>query len=156
MLGLLVLCFIEAPLRSEESKEVITLEDIEIIRITSDGRLVIDYENKTAEFYKNVKVQDKNGTMTSNYLKVIFSSDGLGVSKMIAAGNVVIKHKERTAYSDNAVYVVQTEVLRLIGNPKITEKGNVYTADEITILVRQNKVLFEPSAKILIKDSAKQ
>ena len=141
---------------SGSDKDNITLDDIDITRITSDGRLVIDYENKIAEFFNNVQVNDKNGEMKSNYLKVIFTKDGQNVSKMVAAGDVVIKQKERTAYSDNAVYIVQTEVLRLIGNPKIMEKGNVYTADEITILVKQNKVLFEPSAKILIKDSAKK
>ena len=131
-------------------------EDIDITRITSDGRLVIDYENKIAEFFNNVTVQDKNGIIKANYMKIIFSKDGSKISKMIAAGNVVIKQKNRTAYSDNAVYIVQTEVLRLIGNPKITEKGNIYTADEITILVKQNKVLFEPSARILIKDTSKK
>jgi lipopolysaccharide export system protein LptA len=125
-----------------------------ITRISSKGRLIIDYENKVAEFFEKVKVQDKNGTMESNYLKIIFTPDGLGVSKMIATGSVVIRHKERTAYSDNAIYIVQTEVLRLLGNPKITEKGNLYTADEITVLIKQNKVLFEPSARILIKDTA--
>ena len=109
-----------------------------------------------AEFYDNVVVQDKNGTIKSKYLKVTFTKDGLDVSKMIAAGNVIIKQKDRTAYSDSAVYIVQTEVLRLIGNPKITEKGNMYTADEITILIKQNKVLFEPSAKIVIKDTLKK
>ncbi|MCK5706047.1 MAG: hypothetical protein KAI43_00235 [Candidatus Aureabacteria bacterium] len=137
------------------SESTVSLSDIDITRITSDGRLVIDYKNKIAEFYNNVLVQDKNGTIRSNYLKVIFSKDGLNVSKMIAAGDVVIKQTNRTAYSDSAVYIVQSEMLRLIGNPKITEKGNMYTAEEITILIRQNKVLFEPSAKILIKDTAK-
>jgi lipopolysaccharide export system protein LptA len=144
------------PYASSFEKENLELKNIDITRITSEGRLVIDYENKVAEFYDNVKVQDKNGIMNSNYLKVIFTKDGLNVSKMIAAGNVIIKQKDRTAYSDSAVYIIQTEVLRLIGNPKITEKGNMYTAEEITILVKQNKVLFEPSAKILIKDSIKK
>lgn len=143
------------PLSSSE-KDKIKIDAIDITRITSDGRLVIDYDKKMAEFYDNVVVQDKNGTIRSKYLKVTFTKDGLDVSKMIAAGNVIIKQKDRTAYSDSAVYIVQTEVLRLIGNPKITEKGNMYTADEITILIKQNKVLFEPSAKIVIKDTLKK
>jgi len=127
----------------------------EITKITSKGRLIVDYENKIAEFFDNVKVEDKNGTMQSDYLKIIFSNDGLRISKMIASGNVVIRHRNRTAYSKSAVYIVQTEVLRLIGNPKIIEKGNTYTADEITILVKQNKVLFEPSARIIIQNPPK-
>ena len=146
----------KANLLSSSGKDEGKIDVIDITRITSDGRLVIDYQNKMAEFFDNVVVQDKNGTIQSKYLKVLFTKDGLDVSKMIAAGDVIIKQKERTAYSDSAVYIVQTEVLRLIGNPKITEKGNLYTADEITILVKQNKVLFEPSAKIVIKDTLKK
>ena len=92
----------------------------------------------------------------SDYLKVIFTSDGLSISKMVAAGNVVIRQKKRTTYSNSAIYVLQSEVLRLIGNPKILEEGNMYTADEITVLIKQNKVLFEPSAKIMINDKAKE
>ncbi len=138
-----------------DAKKNIKKTKEEITKITSKGRLIIDYEKKIAEFFDDVKVEDKNGTMTSDYLKIIFSSDGMRISKMIASGNVVIKHKTRTAYSNSAVYIVQTEVLRLIGDPKIVEKGNIYTADEITILVKQNKVLFEPSARIIIQNPQK-
>ena len=141
---------------SDEKKEETSITDIDITRITSKGRLVIDYNNKIAEFFEQVRVHDKNGIMDSDYLKVIFTSDGLSISKMVAAGNVVIKQKKRTTYSDSAIYVLQSEVLRLIGNPKILEEGNMYTADEITVLIKQNKVLFEPSAKIMINDKAKE
>lgn len=76
--------------------------------ITSDGPLEIDYKRNVAHFSKNVVAHHAQGTLTADYMDVLYQKDTRRVSKIIARGNVVIVSKEgNKTFSDNAVYLAK-------------------------------------------------
>jgi lipopolysaccharide export system protein LptA len=122
-------------------------------RITSDGKLILNYKNYVAEFFVNVLVTDVGGTLKSDYLQVFFTQTGDAVEKMIAKGHVVIDQKEQHAESGCAQFFSREGKIILTEDPIIRKGENEYAADIITIFTRTNQVIFEPSAKIVIKKS---
>lgn len=122
-------------------------------RITSEGRLVLDYQQKIANFYDNVFVKSENGVLRSDQLTVFFDSKFETIEKMIAKGNVLIDQQNHKAESKRAEYFSKTGKLVLTGDPIIQKGENYYSADVITIDTNTSKVYFEPSARIVIKQS---
>lgn len=120
-------------------------------KITSDGKLVLDYKQKVANFFDNVLVENADGTLKSDKLIVFFDSNGNSIEKMIAIGKVVIDQKEHKALAERAEYFSQKNKIILTGNPIIKKGENFYSADSIIIDLTLNKVYFEPSAKIIVK-----
>ncbi len=120
-------------------------------RITSEGKLVIDYHKNIADFYDKVVVNTQGGVLKSDFLKVIFDSTGKEIEQMIARGHVFINQREHEAESEEAVFYARDGKLVLKGNPTIKKGPNCYSADRIIIETKTNKVYFEPSAKIVIK-----
>lgn len=120
-------------------------------RITSEGKLVIDYHKNIADFYDKVVVNTQGGIMKSDFLKVVFDSSGKEIEQMVAQGHVFINQQEHEAQSEEAVYYASDGKLVLKGNPVIKKGPNSYSADKIIIETKTNKVYFEPSAKIVIK-----
>jgi len=122
-------------------------------RITSEGKLILDYKKKIAQFYDNVLVKNPQGTLKSDQLTVYFDASGNQIEKMIAIGHVAIDEKEHQAESHKAEFFSREGKLVLTGDPVIKKGPNYYSAEIITINTVTNKVFFEPSAKIVIKKS---
>ncbi|MBN2145278.1 MAG: hypothetical protein JW774_11705 [Candidatus Aureabacteria bacterium] len=126
-----------------------------LTRITSDGKLIIDYKKKTADFNENVLVREPKGTLRSDKLIVYFDPDGETLNKMVATGHVKIDQEEQKAEAGRAEYHSKEGRLILTGHPVIEKGPNRYSAEKITIITATNQVLFEPSAKIVIKKDQK-
>jgi lipopolysaccharide transport protein LptA len=124
-------------------------------RITSDGSLTIDYARHIAKFKKNVLLKDAGGTLRSDRLTVYFDNQGEAIKQMIARGNVVIDQGEHYSESGRADYDGAEHKLVLKGDPIIRKGSNFYAAEVITIFLTTNKVLFEPSARIVVKREGK-
>ena len=76
--------------------------------ITSDGPLEVDYKRNIAHFSKNVVARHEQGTLTSDYMDVLYEKETRRVSKIIARGNVVVVSKEgNKSFSDTAVYLAK-------------------------------------------------
>jgi len=124
-----------------------------VTRITSDGKLILNYFTKIADFKDNVIVKTSDGgKLKSDKLTVFFDSKGDDIEKMIAIGHVFIDQQDHQAEGDRAEYYSKTGRLILSGNPVIKKGENYYSAEVITINTQTNKVYFEPSAQIVIHD----
>ena len=76
--------------------------------ITSDGPLEVDYKRNIAHFSKNVVARHEQGTLTADYMDVIYEKESRRVSKIIARGNVVVVSKEgNKTFSDTAIYLAK-------------------------------------------------
>ena len=74
--------------------------------ITCDGPLVIDYEKNIAHFKDNVVAQDSRGKLTADTMDVYYNRVSRRVSKIIAAGDVVIENPDgNKTYSDSVIYL---------------------------------------------------
>lgn len=140
------------PAVAENESSEIVLPDEVSTRITSDGRLELDYKNKVAKFFENVVMLSQNGQLKSQELILFFGELGSDIEKVIAIRDVWIKQNEQEAECQHAEFLKKEDILVLTGNPVIYKGQNAYSADKITIHLTTNHILFEPSAKILIRN----
>ncbi len=102
--------------------------------ITCDGPLVVDYEKNIAHFKDNVVAKDLRGKLTADTMDVYYSRVSRRVSKIVAAGDVVIENPDgNKTYSDSVIYLADegriilggdTEALYYGGDaPQGLEKG---------------------------------
>lgn len=124
--------------------------------ITSDGPLEVDYTAKTAFFNQNVVVVDTHGTVHADIMKVYFTDDSKDIDHIYCKGNVKIEQPERHSESDEALYEAREERMVLTGNPVIKQGKDQYRADKITIFTKQNRVIFEPSAQLIVYPDKKE
>ena len=100
--------------------------------ITSDGPLEVDYKRDLAHFSKNVVAHHERGTLTADYMDVIYDKKTRRVSKIIARGNVVIVSKDgNITYSDNAIY--------------LTEEGRMILGGDVEAQYRAEESSFKKS-----------
>ncbi len=118
--------------------------------ITSDGPLNADFEKKIALFEDNVFVKDPQGTINADKMKVFFAKETNQIEKMECFGNVKIKQEDRRSESQKAVYYALEGKIVLTGDPVIHQGNDDYRAEKITIFAQENRVIFEPSAQLLI------
>lgn len=118
--------------------------------ITSDGPLNADFEKKIAVFRDNVLVKDAQGTVNADKMNVYFMEESNQIDKIECYGNVKINHDERYSESQEAIYYATQSKIILKGDPVIRQGNDHYRADVITIFTEQNRVIFEPSAQLLI------
>lgn len=74
--------------------------------ITCDGALVVDYEKNIAHFKDNVVAQDSRGKLTADTMDVYYNRVSRRVSKIVAAGDVVIENPDgNKTFSDSVIYL---------------------------------------------------
>ena len=74
--------------------------------ITCDGPLVVDYEKNIAHFKDNVVAQDSRGKLTADTMDVYYNRVSRRVSKIVAAGDVVIENPDgNKTFSDSVIYL---------------------------------------------------
>lgn len=142
ILSLFLFCMASSSFSEEKSKEP-TL-------ITSDGPLDADFANKIAIFKDNVVVTNPDGVLKADHMKVYFTKGSNQIEKIHCTGNVVIHQTERHSESDEAVYYVFEKKIVLTGDPVIKQDNDHYRGEVITIFTEDNRVVFEPSAQLLI------
>lgn len=125
-------------------------------RITSE-RLRYLHHDLQIEFIGDVRVDRPNFQLRSERLVVFLRTlDGAGrpdqaaleqspeaevdIEKMIALGQVFLKHEERVGHGDMATYWVDQGVLRLEGNARVVEGGTRLDGNVITLNVQERGV----------------
>jgi lipopolysaccharide transport protein LptA len=117
--------------------------------VTSDSAEV-DYANNTAEFRDNVHVKDASGDMWADKMIVDFDRNTRVIKSIVATGKKVITdaHGKRSE-SRKAVYTASDGKIVLTGNPFVSDGGNTYAAEKITIFKDSEKTIFEPTARLI-------
>lgn len=130
-----------------------TAADGKRIRIASD-LLTTDDEKGYAEFTGNVRAVQGSTVILSDTLKV-FYKEGAGdsqklaaspgaVQKIVASGNVKINFDNKTAVSDRAEYITDTQVVILSGdNTKVTTADESISGAKITLYRADGRVKVE-------------
>lgn len=74
--------------------------------ITSEGPLVIDYENYIARFRDHVVSKDQRGQLVADRMDVYYDKEARRVSKIVALGNVIIENPDgNKTFSDHVIYL---------------------------------------------------
>lgn len=123
------------------------------IHISSD-RLILNSEERYAEFIGNTRTTQGSTVITSDMLKVFYNS-GLekggnaapgeqSIKKIIAKGNVKIDFDDQNAEADQAVYTTEDRVLVLTGkNAKISSGEDYFTGERIILHRDDGRIIFE-------------
>ncbi len=123
------------------------------IRITSD-LLTTDDEKGYAEFSGNVRAVQGTTVILSDSLRVYYKESADGgkklagsagaVEKIIASGNVKINFEDKTAVSDKAEYMTETQVVVLSGeSTKVTTPDESISGAKITLYRADGRVKVE-------------
>ena len=87
--------------------------------ITCDGPMEGDYGRHKARFWRNVKVVDAQGVITSDRLDVAFDPKTNRMDQAIFWGHVVIDHGDEKARANRVNYWQLLDRIQLIGHPKL-------------------------------------
>lgn len=143
-------------LQAQQSPLATPLTSDEPIQITSDT-LEADNRNQTFLFKGNVKVIQGSTEITSERLKVWYTSEdgdqksaekASNIRDIQAEGNVVILFDGRTAKCEKALYSAEKETLTLTGeNATIIDKKNTIRGSKITLYRTQDRITVEGDRK---------
>lgn len=98
--------------------------------ITCDGPLVVDYEKNIAHFKDNVVAKDSRGKLTTDTMDVYYNRVSRHVSKIVAAGDVVIENPDgNKTYSDSVIYLADEGRIILGGDTEALYFGGDTTKD---------------------------
>ena len=130
-------------------------KETEKIHITSDS-LVTDNNASYAEFIGHVNAAQGTTLITSDRLRIYYSSSGSekekkitsqdSVKKILAIGNVTIRFDNKVAVTEQAEYTTDTGIIILTGaNSRVTSGSNYVSGEKITLYRNQDKVTVERS-----------
>ena len=91
--------------------------------ITCDGPLEIDYEKNIAYFNNNVKVVDKETSISTDKATAYFEPKKRSLKMVFCQGNVSIKRGEDVTYAEQLTYLPGEGRVMLEGRPKIIIRG---------------------------------
>ncbi len=123
-------------------------------RITADG-MTYDADARKVTFSKNVHVLRPDFELWSNELVVHLkpaekkegaegasAASGLAagdIDRLVAKGNVRMKREKNSSTSQRATYTMDTGVLVLEGNPRLTDGENVITGEVVRYFMHENR-----------------
>jgi lipopolysaccharide export system protein LptA len=135
-------------------------------RITADG-MSYEADAQQVMFTKNVHVKRPDFEMWADkitvYLKPANKKESAGegaaaidslavgeIDRIVAAGNVRMKRDKNTSTSGKATYTMDTAVLALEDNPRLTDGENVITGEVIRYFMNENRsdVLSGPKKRV--------
>ena len=121
---------------SGEAKWVDQREPIDII---SDQVETYTKENRVI-FKGSVIARQRDITIYADSIEAIMVSEGKGVERVIASGNVKVQQGSRVANCQRAVFHNPEQKVFLTGDPKVWEGENMVSGEEIIFDITQNRV----------------
>lgn len=120
-----------------------------VLDVTSE-RMTVDSKHHTFVFEEKVHVRRCDMTLTCDRLQVINDENDKHVEQIVAIGNVRFQQGSRYAVAERANYFEAEQKLLLTGNPRAwdTQEQNELTGEEITIFLREDKMLVK-QARVL-------
>lgn len=91
----------------------------DVVTITCDGPLEMDYKGQKAVFNDNVIAIQTDRKLMADKMEVSFDAVTKQIQQMTCRGHVSIIQGENTTYSNEAVYNAQDQKLTLSGSPKL-------------------------------------
>ncbi|MDD3276399.1 MAG: LptA/OstA family protein [Kiritimatiellales bacterium] len=122
--------------------------------VITSKELFLDYKARTAQFEKNVHVQDPKMEMFCDTLKIKFGENNQ-IDWIGASTEVRILHEGKEALAGKATYSVQTDEFLLEDNPRILDGKNMLMGEQIRFWRGSGRMVCEPSARIVVYSDKK-
>jgi len=118
--------------------------------ITCSGPLNVDYNNNIAILNYDVFVEDKYGNIRADKIKLIFNKDKKKIERIEAFGNVEINQEDKIATCEEAVFIMESRIVVLTGDPVVKRGTDTVAGEKITFYIDENRMVCEPGAKLII------
>ncbi len=94
-------------------------QEADILTVTCDGPLEIDYDQQIAIFNDNVVAVNQDRKLSADQMTLLFDAETKKIKELICVGNVVIIQGDHVSYSEKAVYRAEDQKIILSGRPKL-------------------------------------
>lgn len=98
----------------------------------------------------NVAVKQAEMTLNSQRLTVAYTGQVVGgnpqVSRLDAAGNVIVRRPDQTARGQYAVYDLNKRVITMIGSVQLTQANNTVNGGRLTINLDTGRAIIDGSS----------
>ncbi len=116
------------------------------IQIEAD-ELVVQDQDKTAVFRGNVKLVQGPTTLLARSITVYYSGRASGatqkISKVEARGPIKVTSQDQTARGDKATFLMNSQILTLVGRVILTKGGNELRGDKLTVNLKTGESRIE-------------
>jgi lipopolysaccharide export system protein LptA len=118
------------------------------IQITSKS-MEADNKKNMVTFKGNVVVKQEDIVILSDIMKVVYEAKG-GISRVEASGNVKMSQENRIATGKKLVFYNPEQKIVMTGNAKIWQGDNLISCEKVTVLLEEDKILFEGTVDSII------
>ena len=118
------------------------------VKITSKT-MEADNKRNMVTFKGDVVVKQEDIVIFSDTMKVSYEPKG-GINKVEASGNVKMSQENRIATGKKLVFYNPEQKIVMTGSPKIWQGDNLISCEKVTVLLEDNKIVFEGKVDSII------
>ncbi|MDX1777923.1 MAG: lipopolysaccharide transport periplasmic protein LptA [Thermodesulfobacteriota bacterium] len=122
-----------------------TLKPVKITSKTMEA----DNKRNMVTFKGDVVVKQEDIVIFSDTMKVSYEPKG-GINKVEASGNVKMSQENRIATGKKLVFYNPEQKIVMTGSPKIWQGDNLISCEKVTVLLEDNKIVFEGKVDSII------
>ena len=122
-----------------------TLKPVKITSKTMEA----DNKRNMVTFKGDVVVKQEDIVIFSDMMKVSYEPKG-GINKVEASGNVKMSQENRIATGKKLVFYNPEQKIVMTGSPKIWQGDNLISCEKVTVLLEDNKIIFEGKVDSII------
>ncbi len=145
LLFLSLLFFFVTPTAAAKEKPIV---------ITSET-LIVDNKNNTAIFKGSVVAKSEDIIIYSDKMEVFYNESQEEITKIHVYGNVKVRRKERSIFSNEAIYLGREEKIIFKGEPKAVDGENVVTGTQIIYFLKDDRTIVE-GGRIILKQKSRE
>lgn len=102
------------------------------VEVTADT-LNVDQTSGQAEFAGNVRVGQGEMRLSAETVMVVYKTEGKGIERLEALGNVVLVNGPDAAEAERADYSIDSGLIVMTGNVLLTQGQNALTSDRLEV-----------------------
>ncbi|SEN13076.1 lipopolysaccharide export system protein LptA [Pseudorhodobacter antarcticus] len=123
------------------------------VEVSSD-QLTVNQANGTAVFSGNVLVGQGDMRLSAAQVKVEYTADGSGISKLFASGGVTLINATDAAESQDAVYTIDSGNVVMTGDVLLTQGASALSGQTLVIDLKAGTGVMEGRVQTVFQPGA--
>ncbi len=112
------------------------------VEVAAD-QFAINNADGTAVFSGGVTVKQGEMTLTAAEVRVTYTPEGNAISQLVASGGVGITNLADAAKADEALYTIDSGVIVMTGNVRLTQGPSALAGQKLTINLKDGTGIME-------------
>lgn len=120
------------------------------VEVTADS-LNVDQSSGRAEFAGDVRVGQGEMRLSAETVLVVYKTEGRGIERLEALGNVVLVNGPDAAEAERADYSIDSGLIVMTGNVLLTQGANALTSDRLEVDLTQGTARMAGRVKTILQ-----